>query len=204
MPDMSIVSNIRDVERDLSDFARKQLPFATSLAINATLDDIHKNETRRLERTIDRPTPFTRKAYGRKRANKFTLAGAVFAKDIQAGYLKRLEKPSTRLPKGRAIVIPRKVRLNKYGNMPKGRVKKALASPKVFSGRPRGGGAPGIYQRMGRKGRGRLVRLIDYAKRAVYRKAPLQFERNARLTAEAQIPIHFERALNRALRTARP
>ena len=200
---ISLTNNIRDVQRDLSDFARNQIPFATSKAINATVNDVHKNETARLDKVIDRPTPFTRKAYAKRWSSKRNLVGSVFAKDIQRGYLKYLERRAVRFPKNRAIVIPRAVRLNKYGNMSRGAVKRALASNRTFTGTPKGHpGGPGIYRRTGRGGRGRIVKLIDYVSSATYSRPVLRFQMTAERTARAQFVVHFERSFREALRTA--
>ena len=196
---MSLQSNLRDVERDLSDAARRQLPFATSLALNATAEEIQKNETRRLDKALDRPTPFTKKAYALRRSTKRRLEARVFVKTIQARYLEKQEEGGTRQAPRRAIVLPQKARVNKYGNLPRGAVKRQLANPKVFSGKPKGNGrTPGIYKRQGRK----LVKLMSYTARAKY-EPRLAFRRSAALTAGHRFPVHLERALRKAFSTRR-
>lgn len=198
-------SNIRAVERGLSDFAAKQVPFATSLALNATAEEIQKEESERLGKTLDRPTPFTRRAWAVWRSSKRNLSAKVFAKDAQAAYLSTLEDGGTRTPKGRAIVTPAGLKLNSFGNMPKGAVKKALASPRVFSGTPKGR-APGIYQRTGvtakAPGGTGLVKLTSYIRRAGY-KPTLGFKEEARALALRRMPHHFQAAMARALASAR-
>ncbi len=196
---MSLQSNLRDVERDLSDVGRRQLPFAASVALNNTAGDVHKNETRRLSKVFDRPTPFTRKAYAIRRSTKRRLEARVFVKPIQARYLKKQEEGGTRQAPRRAIVVPQKVRVNKYGNLPKGAVKRNLANPKVFSGKPNGSArGAGIYKRQGKK----LVKLMSYIPRARY-EARLSFRRSAAKTAGHRFPVHLERALIKAFATRR-
>lgn len=203
MVDLNITSNVRQVERGLSTFARRQLPFAVALAINATLKDIKRNTEKRLRQRLDRPARFTLMAFAIRFAAKRKLRGSVFAKDKQAAYLTWAESGGTRTPKGRAIVVPVGQRLNKHGNMPKGAIKRVLNSGKAFSGVPRGGNRPGgIYQRMGRGGRKALRLLIHYTSRADYRKR-LGFQDGARKTANKRLPHHLYRAMARALRTAR-
>lgn len=193
---LSLRSNVRDVERDLSDAARRQLPFATSVALNDTAKDIQKNETRRLSKRLDRPTPFTKRAYGVRRATKRRLEARVFVKPIQARYLEKQEDGGLVRPKGRALLVPHKARVNKYGNLPRGAVKRMVANPKVFSGTPKGGRrGPGLYERQGRNKR--LVRLITYTKSARYRPR-LGFKQSARKTAIARFPVHLQRALVKA------
>ncbi len=196
---ISFDHNIRDVMRDLSDMGRRQMPFALSLAINDTLADVERNSEKRMRRVIDNPTPFTLRGHGRRRASKRSLQGSVFVKDVQAAYLRFLEEGGTRGPKRRAIPIAQGQRLNRYGNMPKGAIKRLLASPKVFSGVPKGGGRPGIYKRTG-KG---LTRMVDYVPQASYRPR-LGWKDAAEKTARAQFPTHFWRAMRRAMASARP
>jgi hypothetical protein len=114
--DVRFQSNIREVERGLSDFAKRQLPFAVSLALNDTAADVAKNAEKGLAKRLDRPTPFTRRAFAVLRSSRARLAAAVFAKDAQAAYLRFQEEGGERRPKGRAIVVPVNVRLNKFGN----------------------------------------------------------------------------------------
>lgn len=196
---MSIESNIRAVERDLSDAARNQVPFATSLALNEMAKEVQEVETARLEKVLDRPTPFTKRAYAMRRSTKRRLEARVFVKTIQARYLEAQEEGGTRTPKRRALVVPAGIRKNKYGNIARGAVKRNLAKPAVFSGTPRGGGkGPGVYQRKGK----RLVKLVSYARRAKYTPR-LGFKRNAARLSSQRFPAVWEKALRRAFASRR-
>jgi hypothetical protein len=198
--DISFQHNIREVERGLSDFAQRQVPFATSIALNETAADVAKNQTANLSRRLDRPTRFTLRAFAILRSSKSRLVATVFAKDAQAKYLKLLEDGGTRKPKGKALVVPVNIRTNKHGNIARRGIKTALARPDTFSGKPGGGRPGGIYQRL-TGGRG-LRLLVDYAARAVYRPI-LGFKSGARKTAAARFPVQWERAIRRAIATAR-
>ena len=188
--------NVDQVRRDLSDFARGQLPFATALALNATAEDVKRNADKLLDRKLDRPTPFTRRAFTVWRASKRKLEATVFAKDAQAEYLQYAESGGPHTPRGRAMVVPSKLRRNKFGNMPKGAIKKALARPTVFSGDPDGSRPGGIYERT-RRGRG-LRLLVVYAQRLRYTPR-LGFQDAARKTAEARMAHHLGQSLGRAI-----
>lgn len=196
--------NIGEVERGMSDFARKQLPFSVSQALNATAGEVGANTVKRMARKLDRPTPFTLKGFLVRRTTKTRQAAAVFAKDIRGKYRRILEEGGTHFPKpGRtALVLPARIRLNRYGNMARGAVWRALARDKVFSGDPRGARPGGIYERTGRGGRGDLRMLAGYTKRARYRPQ-FGFRDAARKTALAWMPRHFEEAMRRAVATAR-
>ena len=52
-------SNIREVSRWLTDAERKQVPFATVLALTMTAKDIKAEEIVTMRRVFDRPTPYT-------------------------------------------------------------------------------------------------------------------------------------------------
>lgn len=198
--DVSFERNVREVERGLSGFALRQLPFALSLALNATAEDVKRNADKALARRLDRPTRFTLRAFRVLRSTKRRLASAVFAMDRQAAYLVWAERGGERKPTGKAIVVPVGMRTNAHGNIPRGGVKGALAKPGVFSGRAGKRRAPGIYER---KPTGGLRLLIAYTPRAGYRPR-LRFGEDAAKTARARMPVHFERAMRRALETAKP
>ncbi|MEL7166682.1 MAG: hypothetical protein AAGL96_14520 [Pseudomonadota bacterium] len=198
-----IKSNIKEVQRGLNDVARSQIPFATAMAINDVLRDIKRNWEKRLRKSIDRPTRFTMQAFAIRRANKRTLSGAIFAKDIQEEYLQWLEEGGTRKPKRRAVLVPVRQRLNKYGNIPRRAVGRAIASPKTFSGAPKGKPrAAGIYQRTGRGRNAGLKLLVHYADDATY-KPRLRLIAGAAKTATARLPGAILRAVRRAVGSAR-
>lgn len=199
--DLRITSNIKQFERGLNDAARRQIPFALSLAINEVLSDVRKNWVKRLRKSLDRPTPFTLRGFAIKRASKRRLTGMVFAKPIQNDYLARLEDGGTRIPRRRAIPVPVGQRRNRYGNMPRGAVSRVLAKPNTFSGTPKGGGTPGIYQRLGtrrKSGGARLKLLVHYADLARYTPR-LALRAGAMKTATARLPGAMLRAMRRAL-----
>lgn len=205
---ISFQNNIRQVERGLSDFARREVPFATSLALNATADDVLKNTSVSLRKRLDRPTPFTEKAFRATRSSKSRLSVKVFAMDRQAAYLKFQEDGGTRKPNRKAIAIPVNIETNEFGNIPRRGIKRTLKLKNVFSGVPKGAPkeAAGIYKRVGatakKKAGYRLLLLIDYAKRTIYRPR-LRFKSSAAKTAAARFPIHWERSIKRAIATAR-
>lgn len=69
----SLQSNLCDVERDLSDTARQQLPFATSIALNYTGKDLIELNKRHMRRSFHNPTRWTLNAFHFRRATKRRL-----------------------------------------------------------------------------------------------------------------------------------
>lgn len=56
---IDIRSNVKDVSRWLTDAQRKQLPFATMLAMTKTAQDVKVAELSVMKQVFDRPTPYT-------------------------------------------------------------------------------------------------------------------------------------------------
>lgn len=200
----------REIERRLNRLAGTQLPFAVALGINDTATIVKADEQAQLERDLDRPTPFTKKGMFIARANKRRLSGVVGFKRIQSEYLGVQARGGKRRPKKRAVVVPVGQRRNKYGNMPRGALKRALAKPNVFSGKVKG--TAGIWQRpdrgrrydgtYGTKRRNGLKLLAIYQDRVSYR-ARFDFYDRARTTAGREIGPAIARNLRRAVKTAR-
>lgn len=200
---ISFETDVRALERALTDFERNQLPFAVAMALNDTAEDVELVYKATLRRDLDRPTPFTMRGVYRTRAFKRRLWNEVGLKDIQSGYLKWQVKGGTRGAKRRAIPVPVNQKLNRYGNMPRGSVKRALARKDTFSGKVKG--RAGIWKRPSksarRRGQGPRL-LVAYEGRASY--APrLKFRSYAERKARAVFPMYLRARFAAALRSAR-
>lgn len=206
-------------ERLLTDLGRKQIPFAASQALNDTALEVKVAEEREIERSLDRPTPFTKRGLYVRRSSKNRLLARVGVKDIQAEYLSLQVKGGVRRPKGRALIVPVGARLNKYGNLPKGSLARTKAKANVFVAskgrRSTAHLAPGIYERpkrgkyrsggSGSKNVGSQKGpklLIAFEPRASYRKR-LRFYPVAEGEARRKFEGNFIARLKVALQTAR-
>ena len=178
---------------------QSQVPFAIASGINDTLNDVKLEEERRLPVIFDRPTPFTRKGLMIRRASKARLAGELRYKDIQQKYLRLQQTGGVRTPKGRALVVPVGLRLNQFGNLPRGAIKRLLARRDVFSGEVKG--VAGIWQRPKARG-GKLKLLIAYEPSAKYQPR-MDFGRHAYQVASRVLQQNLARAWRRAIQTAR-
>ena len=197
---LNIQDNIDQFMRSLDAFEREQLPFAVSLGINETLNDVKDREERQqLDIRLDRPTPFTKRGLAVQRSSKRNLRGRVYFKQIQSGYLRLTEEGGTRLPKNRAIPVPVNLRKNQSGNMTRGAIKRLLSKPNVFSGKVKG--VAGIWQRPGKRG-GSPKLLVAYEPKATY-EPQLNFEHDAYAIASERITPNIRRGMVIALRTAR-
>ena len=193
---MSISSPVRHVKRTMAK-VQKDLAFVEASALTRTAKDVQKAMPALMEREIDKPTPFTKKAFAVRPATKARRVARIFIKDRQADYLRRIIAGGTRRPKRTAIVVPVKARRNRYGNLSRGYLQKQLAKPNVFSGRVNGVG--GIWQRM-RSGRMKL--LVAFEPKAEYRKT-FDPGRTIYRIARRRFPYHFRRQFNQTFRRLR-
>jgi hypothetical protein len=201
----------RAIERRLNSLAAKQVPFAAAQAINDVAGLIRDAEPRGLERDLDRPAPFTKRGLFISRASKRKLTAVVGFKRIQSEYLSTQADGGKRRAKRRAVVVPVGIRLNKYGNMPRGSLKRHLGKPDVFSGTVKG--VAGIWQRpkrgvrragsVGTKGSRKGLKLLAIYKDSVRYKPRHKFQPRALVLARKSIAPAFDTRLRAAVKTAR-
>lgn len=197
---LSVTSNIKEVKKQLLNFERKQLPFATAKALTDTAKDAQRAVTAQIPRKIDRPTRFTMNAVGFDRATKRRLESAVFIKPIQAVYLRWQIEGGTRVADGAGTGVPtRNKSLNRYGNIP-GRRAGLVKGPNEFIATING--VSGVWRRS-RSKRDRRPKLLIAFERAVKYQKRLPFYRIAENTARNQFPRRFNSAIALALATAR-
>ena len=199
MLEISFDLDLKRLERELTDVANAQLPFAIALGLTRTAQDVQKNEMKRLPRVLDRPKPFTQRGVGVQRATKRRQVARVFYKDIQARYLEKQERGGVSRSQGgrQGVLIPVGARRNKFGNLPRGRVARLLARADVFRGTVKG--IEGIWQR--RPG-GRLKLMVAIEQEVRY-EPRLGFQRGASLTSANRFGINLGRAMREAIKSAR-
>ncbi|WP_218070405.1 hypothetical protein [Escherichia coli] len=145
------MADLKDLHRQLQGM-QKQMRFATARAITATVRKIEAAEKENLRQKLDNPTPFTVNSVRSKGATRDNLTGLVFIMDMAAPYLEPFEKGGMHyLKEGRkAILNPKNIRLNKYGNLPKAKLQQLKAKPDVFIGKVTtryGEDVGGVWQR---------------------------------------------------------
>lgn len=169
----------RALIRNLSNLEKKQLPFATMLALNDSMFDVREAWKQAMPEVFDQPTPFTRNAVRYKRARKDNLVAEVFLRnesgtstppsryllpEVEGG--EREEKPFEHLLREQGIIgmdefiVPAKgFPLNAYGNVPGG-IANAILSDLSAARDPRNNSTP--------ESRGRRARRRSVRRRAVY------------------------------------
>lgn len=150
---LSIKSDVKALSRQLDDLANKQLPFAAAIAVLGVARRIQEAETKALGE-FDRPTPFTMKAFAvtpsKPGAIKRNGSVTIFAKDVQAAYLTPFEVGGPQfLGNKKGMLNPRDIRLNQYGNIPRGTLARLKTKPNIFFGTvvTKNGPVNGVWQR---------------------------------------------------------
>ena len=174
----------------------RQVPFAIAKALTLTARDARQDVMDKLPAIIDRPTPFTLRGIGYKPANKTNLTAEVFIRDVQATYLAKLIKGGTEMPKKRALVEPATIRLNQYGNLPRGALDRLRGRKDTFSANINGIG--GIWKRHG----GGVKLLVKFEQQREVKKQ-FDFAAIVRASVAKRWPSHFERTLRDAMASAK-
>ncbi len=199
MLNISFAAEFQRFALTLNDFGRKQLPFAAAQALTRTAQIGRDEVVRGMPAAFDRPTPFTTRGITIISARKTRLEARVLVKDVQAEYLRLQEAGGMRQPKKRAIITPRAVKLNQYGNIPQRGLARLKAKKTTFVGTVQGVG--GFWERDEEEGKVRLLARFDGPKRVT--PHPFFFPR-----VEAVMRRDFDRllgdAIGHALATARP
>jgi hypothetical protein len=198
---------------------KNQLPFATSVALNNVAFNVRQDLGKQTTKSFVNPTSFTQKAFRYNKATKANLEAQVYAEPNRRffptqikggdrktkpyeGFLRGLGNGG--IPSGGRLV-PTSTILNAAGNPKKnifGTIANKLSTTDqggVFIGTPNGGGrAAGVY----RRSRGQLYAYFIHVNRTQY-KPRFPMERVGMATAQRLFPSELNKALDRALRSAR-
>ncbi|HCR5063836.1 TPA: hypothetical protein ONC11_004143 [Enterobacter asburiae] len=138
------MANIRELSGHLQKL-QKQIPFATAQALTSTARKIQAAEKTALSRKLENPTPFTVNAVGSVGARRDNLVAKVFVRDIAASYLEPFEFGGDHKLNSQALLNPKNIKLNKYGNLTRNKMAQLKAKPDVFVGEI--DGVNGVWQR---------------------------------------------------------
>jgi hypothetical protein len=203
--DFNIKSNIKEFNKQLLSFEKKQLPFAASKAINDTLKEGRVAIIKHLKSKQKKKSAWwNNKATGIniKYSNKKKLLGIIYTK-IWWGKLQ--EDGGIKTPKGEHILVPT-ARTPKYARKAGGHVK-LLNDPKIL--RHRGSpiiklksGKEGVFKRRGKK-RYPIDMVYSAPKKARIDKPILHFWAIMDKVFKRRFRKNFIKNLNHALKTAK-
>ncbi|HID3485068.1 TPA: hypothetical protein ACXE50_003226 [Klebsiella aerogenes] len=209
---------LKDLSRQLKQL-QKQIPFATAQAMTSVVRDIAAAQKVALGRKLETPTPFTVNSVGSAGARKNNLRAKVFVRDITAEYLEPFEFGGEHKLNSQALLNPKNIKLNKYGNMPRNKLSQLKAKPNVFVGEVNGVDA--VWQRRKpKKAKKKRARRSANGTRRPKRKqrAPkllvrfgdalpvtptLDYMNRSRSMAAGLMPGALSRAIEEAIRTAK-
>lgn len=199
MIEINVKHNLKEVERQLSRVQRKQIPFATSMALNNTAFQARKALMAQAPVKLDRPTKYTVNAFRVEKASKRKLVASVYVDDTRAHYLKYQIHGGTRVGRGMGTGVPtRNRKLNAYGNIP-GRRGGLVKGKKQFISTIKG--VPGVWERYGRKGR-KVKLMVGFEKQVSYRPR-FPFYKIVEGVVRSRFKRNLEASIARALHTAR-
>ncbi|HBR1088977.1 TPA: hypothetical protein L9K94_004040 [Klebsiella pneumoniae] len=212
------MSTLKDLSRQLKQL-QKQIPFATAQAMTSVVRDIAAAQKVALGRKLESPTPFTVNSVGSAGARKNNLCAKVFVRDVAAEYLEPFEFGGEHKLNSQALLNPKNIKLNKYGNMPRNKLSQLKAKPNVFVGEVNGVDA--VWQRRKpKKAKKKRARRSANGTRRPKRKqrAPkllvrfgdalpvtptLDYMNRSRSMAAGLMPGALSRAIEEAIRTAK-
>ncbi|EPK0066220.1 hypothetical protein WJC10_003837 [Klebsiella pneumoniae] len=212
------MSTLKDLSRQLKQL-QKQIPFATAQAMTSVVRDIAAAQKVALRRKLESPTPFTVNSVGSAGARKNNLRAKVFVRDVAAEYLEPFEFGGEHKLNSQALLNPKNIKLNKYGNMPRNKLSQLKAKPNVFVGEVTGVDA--VWQRRKpKKAKKKRARRSANGTRRPKRKqrAPkllvrfgdalpvtptLDYMNRSRSMAAGLMPGALSRAIEEAIRTAK-
>eukprot|EP01042_Synura_sphagnicola_P028124 gene28124-36292_t len=120
MSEFNVRTNVKEISRTLTEIQRRQIPFATSVALNRTAFLVRDAELQNLKDVLESPTPFTLKGLRVEKSTKRSLEAIVYMADAQANYLAPFEATGPHfLGNKKALIVPYSVKVNAYGNIPR-------------------------------------------------------------------------------------
>lgn len=214
------MANLTDLSNQLR-ILRKQIPFATAQAMTAVVRKIEDAQKVAMQRNLDNPTPFTVKSVKSRGARKSDLKAKVFVMNTAAAYLEPFEIGGVHKLNGSALLNPKDIKLNKYGNLPRNKMSALKSKENTFIGDI--GGVNGVWQRKkakkGKKSRKRLQRSPNGTRRdrkkqpmpkllirfgdALPVELMLGYQDRAMKMTQALLPQEINRAIAEAIRTAK-
>ena len=205
---VNVESNIKEITKWTTNAQKKQIPFATAQAINATLginSFSAKNKGKGLDgemkkqmiKKLDRPMSKTTNAFYRIQAKKNNLTGTLGFFDWASKFMGFLIEGGVRST-GKNIPVPfiQNARLNKHGNII-GKKSGLIKKKSQFIGNV--GGKDGVFERR----KGETPTMIIGFKRSVNYKAIFPFYKIATNYCSAVFDRNFTKAFNKALKSAK-
>jgi hypothetical protein len=147
--EISVRSNVKEIQKKLTNFAFQQLPFATAVTLTALAKKVKEEEVKQIKATFKNPSPFTVNSVRSQGARKNNLVAKVFVMDKAAAYLAPYEAGGVHRLPGKALLNPKDIALNQYGQLSRTLLSKLKARSDIYIGpiKTRRGTISGVWQR---------------------------------------------------------
>ncbi len=218
---LDVRADIKDVTRYLDRIQRKQVPLATSQALNNTAFYVRGKEQQEAKKRLHKPTKFTLNGFQYKKASKTKLWATVFVEPKRWEYLQYQIDGGTRKKRSdKGEAVPVNIPLNDRGNITGrkgGKILKLMKRPDTFVGNVKG--VYGLWQRgninakgkfsmarkrkNGTRAQAKNLKLLVRLEQTVSYKKRLDFKGIARRHANKRFPWEFKRQMARALASAK-
>jgi hypothetical protein len=129
---ISVKADVARTVRGLNNIAKSQLPQAIKLALDDVAEQAKIAERANIQKVFKHPRPFTVNSPAVKRATKQNLTAIVYVRDKTAKYLEPYEFGGVHVLPGTALLNPKDIRLDQYGQLTKGTPARLKANPEVF------------------------------------------------------------------------
>lgn len=204
---IDIKHDLKKITKHLDDLQKKQIPYATSLALNDLAFQLKDELSDEMEKKFDKPRKFTLNAFRVKKASKRRLRAVVYLHPSRS-YLDMQFTGGKQRPSDGASVLttPQHKSMFKSGSndLRRGKIGRLLGSKKAFRGTPKGkpGGPSGVWQRMGTKKKPKLRFLAAYTTTRTFRRR-IDLRSKADKLVKKQFRRAFHRGMTKAMRGAR-
>jgi hypothetical protein len=204
--EFSIRSNVKEISKKLSALAYKQIDFAAAQAINTLAKRVKAAESGQIKAIFKHPKPFTVNSVAVKGATKATLTAVVYVRPIAAKYLLPYEDGGSHVLPGKALLNPKDIRLDQYGQLTRATLRRLKGMPNVFIGpvKTAHGSVNGVWQRVkASKGKPAHLKLLIRFGDALPVTKQLKFGSTAQKVIDRGLVKAFSDAMAKALATAR-
>lgn len=202
MADFSIDVRLPEVHDRLDKLARTQIPFATALALTWTANDARDEVKAGLPDKFVIRSTWLERGIRTTPASKRNPQATVYSKDW---FMVRQESGGTKTPQGKYTALPRQIRKNRKQRITQAKWPSAIVGRKnVFiQDLPGRTDRAGIFQKVGRKGKGkpRLLYVLD--SRPMKIKPRFEFAKTVDRVVSSRWTKNFGKALAKSLATAR-
>lgn len=197
MATISLASDIKRVVKQLDSLQRKQVPYATALALNDVAFDARKAEQNAQRRYLDRPVRFTQSGFFVDKANKRKLTATITIPQNRWKYIRHQVEggASTRQGAPHAIPLDPSVK-NKFGGMPRNKTRTLKKRKGHFIAKS--GSTNILFKRQGKQ----VTPLIAFKKTTMQTKKYPVWKAATRVV-ESKFEHAFDKRMAHALRTAR-